>query len=116
MVMSWLEHPYVQARRARGIMKYRDLIAVGELDREEMSKVVGGISWGQLIHGAVQGVGRAHEAGAIEGEEFFQVKNLGQLTQAVAELTGYPGNNGPKKFLSDLLGGVDVPPGLPPGN
>ena len=93
-------------------MKYRALTVVYDIDRSEMSKVVGGLSdvtWGEVVSDAVhaEGTGRARLQIGQQLEEEVGVTNLGQLLRYFSNLFGIPGNN-ISKFASD----VRFPPGL----
>jgi len=90
-------------------MKYTDLTAVEDIDREEMRTVVGGDSFGQISGPFLASVriGRALLPFIKDEEAAHQVTNLGQLIEVASDITGLQGNNGIK-----LVVGADLPPGL----
>ena len=92
-------------------MKYTDLVALEDMDRDAMSKVVGGLKWGQFLSDRLHffDEGRANLPAIKTSEETLGIPNLGQLIQYSSDLSGYPGNNTAK------IGRTDLPPGLPPG-
>jgi hypothetical protein len=108
------------AQKEVGIMKCRELAAVEGLDRDKMSMVIGGESWGEFNRDSIQdaGVGRAQLPLNIEFEEANGVKNLGQLTQFASDAFAafgfkFPGNNAVKASVNIGFGAeVDLPPGL----
>jgi hypothetical protein len=94
--------------RGRGLfMKYADLTAVEHIGRDEMSKVVGGISFGEFNSSRIlaEGEGRANLQFIKDTEERVGVTNHGQLIQFGSDLTGYPGN-----VFVMVRFGTDVPP------
>jgi len=97
-------------------MKYRDLTAVDVIDRDAMTKIVGGISWGEFNSNGIQGVGRAHLPDVKIYENNFDIKNLGLVIQSVGDSPigdGLPGNNAIKAAVNVLFDGqVQIPPGL----
>jgi len=90
-------------------MKFADLTAVEDVDRNEMARVVGGVTWGEAVANriALEGVGRAFWQGGIFGEEETGTNNVGQLIQARSEENDLPGNNGVKIRVD-----ANLPPGL----
>jgi len=82
-------------------MKYKDLTTVECIDRDEMSKVLGGLSFGEFLSSRVPGIGRGNLV-----KEFFGI-SVGQAIQFLSDVTGYPGTNAGKS-----LNGVDMPAGL----
>ena len=90
-------------------MKYRDLPAVEDIARDEMTRVVGGLTWGEAVANriALEGVGRAFWLGVIFGEQETGTTNVGQLIQARSEENALPGNNGVKIRVD-----ANLPPGL----
>ena len=99
-------------------MKYTDLTAVEDIDRDEMTKVVGGESWGEFNRGSIQdaGTGRAHLPAVLAYEEANDVRNIGQVIQDLRTVPnggGLPGNNATKSAVSVVFSvSVDIPPGL----
>lgn len=77
-------------------MRYKDLTAVGHMDREEMSNGAGGgvvegkaqprNCWGAANVAAAQPRGQAHDPELLEGQEVLGVTNIGQQIQAVGGL------------------------------
>ena len=98
-------------------MKYRDLLAAEVMDRDQLTKVVGGESWGQHLSGLIgffgEGFANLPHIKALEAES--GLTNLGQFIQDRSGKFGYPGLNGIKAL--DVSIGIDIklPPGLPPG-
>jgi len=90
-------------------MKFTNLTAVEVIAREDMTRVVGGLKWGQAVAAriALEGVGRAFWLGVVFGEEETGTTNVGQLIQARSEENALPGNNGVKIRVD-----ADLPPGL----
>jgi len=82
-------------------MKYTDLTAVENIDREEMSKTTGGTTLGDILPNLVPGLGGGNWAKDIFGT------TLGKVIQAASNSTGVPGENAGKS-----IAGVDLPPGL----
>ena len=99
-------------------MKYRDLMAVQGIDRDEMTAVVGGESYGEYVSGNVPGLGRPHTPNAQAAFLATGTDTIGELIQYRSEQYGYPGNNAIKRRLHDApyFLDIDLPPGLPPGN
>ena len=108
----------VGSKKQGRLMKYTDLTATEDIDRDEMSRIVGGgdNSFGQFNSARIllNGEGRAHLPGVLALEEQNGVTSLGQVIQVLQEPWGggaYPGTNTGKFHY-----GLDVPPGLPQGN
>jgi hypothetical protein len=102
-------------------MKYKDLTAVADIDRDVMDRIAGGfLSVGDVISANVPGLGRPHTPSALASMAAlaeFGVDNFGRLIQYRADQYGYPGNNGVIARVNDVFGlDVHLPPGLPPGN
>ena len=107
-------------------MKYRDLLAVEDIDRDKMAKVVGGVSWGEVNAASIQearvdtiedaGTGRAQLPDVLIYENNFDIKNLGMVIQSLSNSPiggGLPGNNAVKAAVNVLFNAqVQIPPGL----
>jgi hypothetical protein len=87
-------------------MKYRDLTAVWDIDRDKMTRIVGGITWGAHISAGIhfygEGFANLPPNKALEAQ--LGLTNLGELIQFGADFVGYPGINGGKAFNN-----IDVP-------
>jgi len=98
-------------------MKFADLAAVEDIDRDEMTRCVGGdTSFGEFNSARIvaAGVGRAQLPGVLALEDHYDVDHLGQLIQAADDIGGgNPGNNGAKYFFSQTtVPDMKLPPGL----
>ena len=95
-------------------MKYTDLAAVQDMDRDQMRKLTGGITAGQftstVIHFWGEGIANLPPVKAAEADN--DLTNLGQLTQLRSEQFGYPGHNGSTAAINAAGADVKFPPGL----
>jgi len=74
-------------------MNYKELLAVEEIDRDEMTNVVGGgvvegnaqprNCWGAVQVATAQPGGQAHDPGVLETEQLLGVTSIGRLIKAV---------------------------------
>src|SRR4030095_63373 len=112
-VLGWLCHDLsiltCRLEGQGGFMKYTDLTAVEDIDRDKMSRIVGGDSFGKISGAYLASVriGRALLPFIKDEEAAHLVTNLGQLIGVASDATGLQGNNGIK-----LVVGANLPPGL----
>lgn len=95
-------------------MKYSDLTAVEDIDREKMIKITGGQTVGQFTSTVVHfwGEGIANLPPVKAAEAANDVTNHGQLIQVVADQFGLPGLNGSTALINTFGADVKLPPGL----
>src|SRR4029453_13446305 len=100
-------------------MKFTDLTAVEDMDGDEMTKVVGGISFGEWQSARVlaAGEGVANLPQVKANEALLGLRNFGKLVQYLSEKLDLSGGKGVRARANSVGGfDIDIPPGLPPGN
>jgi hypothetical protein len=97
-------------------MKYADLAAIEHVDRQAMTEVVGGGSWGDVVRGSTSfinavGQGLPHWPFIARQIGINNLRSLGDLIQLRSDQFGYPGINSPKSVIGTVTD-VKFPSGL----